>query len=183
MRESLALCCAILFVGCSNETPSNKEPVSTAKADIVPATITLGQDPAEHFKLFINRIVDSLKNNDEHELKVYRRAFRLSVGHFVSLNYDVRKTDSLVSPFIATAEITFSERIKVKDTDCAIVTKCKFTVPAQEGQWIYRDPVYQKTYVTVNGESDSQPIGEDEIDNFNRAFQDWWRIAATPDSK
>ena len=183
MRRFLPLCCAIFFVGCSNETPPVKEAVQSPKADTASATrpsITLSQDPAAHFKPFINRFSDLVKSQGKNK---EADDIRILLGEVESLTYDVQKTDSLVSPFVATAIIAFAKVVEDGERPHSSRHVCKFTFPAQDGKWTYRDPVCEYYLGPVRGKLTPSEIFDFTKDAYNERFQKLWHIASAPDSE
>ena len=163
---------------------STAPPVIVAPVSVTPLVISLSQDPAAHFKAHINRIVDLIKKAEKRDFLVTRERhaawmIRNTFGDVQSLTYDVRKTDSLVSPFVATAKITFIHRDASKDPDGSrqfTIVICEFESPAQEGKWIFRDPTY-KQIIGSEGDTKNKPFESDLhfiAQQYNEHFSELW---------
>lgn len=188
MKTILTLCLTVTscLIGCDNNTPpdTTKEPPN---APATPANIVLSQNPAVHFKQFITRFVDNVKSlakePNADKSHVHMDKFN---KHEISMNYDVSKTDSLVSPFMAKATIIFHVDYMTKENEpYEELWEITFTSPAQEEQWVYRSPTsYRHAYgpkgsILKPANSLLDNINKDTIDDLDKEFHQLWDSAAT----
>lgn len=161
---------------------SNSPAVSPAANTASPLRkATLADDPAAHFKMFVVRFMDDLKQD-----KYFPGLMSLD-PEWLPPEYDVRKTDSLVSPFVATLQLSVRQLSVIKDVERPAfwLTTYEFASPAQDGIWKFREPTFRHTYFppnfVVGGKEKPHDVDSDlkgEMPRITKRFQDIWEAAS-----
>ena len=182
-----------LASGCSREEPAQIQADAKSKVALSGAPLTprlhLNDDPALHFKKFLSRFLDAVKEKGKYDFVLNE----FQGKEWFPPKYDVRKTDSLVSPFLATFELSFKVEApheKPREGHLSIrpafwLTTFEFTSPAQDGQWTFQEPKFSHTYFHENYEpggkrkpSDDDRAIAPHMPQTNKVFREAWESAA-----